>query len=42
MYGKEYEGIMRYTYVIGPGGKVEKAFDKVKSAQHGEELLGVL
>ena len=42
MYGKEYEGIMRYTYVIGPDGTVEKAFDKVKSAQHGEELLGVL
>lgn len=42
MYGKEYEGIMRYTYVIGPDGKIEKAFDKVKTAQHGEELLGVL
>lgn len=42
MYGKEYEGIMRYTYLIGPDGTVEKAFDKVKSAQHGEELLGVL
>jgi peroxiredoxin Q/BCP len=42
MYGKEYEGIMRYTYVIGADGTVEKAFDKVKTAQHGEELLGVL
>ncbi|MFW6338555.1 MAG: thioredoxin-dependent thiol peroxidase [Alkalispirochaetaceae bacterium] len=42
MYGKEYEGVMRCTYVIGADGTVEKAFEKVKSAQHGEELLGVL
>lgn len=42
MYGKEYEGIMRYTYLIGADGTVEKAFEKVKTAQHGEELLGVL
>lgn len=42
MYGKEYEGIMRYTYIIGADGTVEKAFEKVKTAQHGEELLGVL
>ena len=42
MYGKEYEGIMRYTYVIGSDGTVEKTFGKVKTAQHGEELLGVL
>lgn len=42
MYGKEYEGIMRYTYVIGADGTVEKAFEKVKTAQHGEELLGAL
>ncbi|MFW6214338.1 MAG: thioredoxin-dependent thiol peroxidase [Alkalispirochaetaceae bacterium] len=42
MYGKEYEGIMRYTYLIAPDGTVEKAFDKVKTASHGEELLGVL
>ncbi|MFP4330246.1 MAG: thioredoxin-dependent thiol peroxidase, partial [Spirochaetaceae bacterium] len=27
MYGKEYEGIMRYTYLIAPDGTVEKAFD---------------
>mgnify|MGYP006280337943 CR=1 FL=1 len=42
MYGKEYDGIMRYTYVIGADGTVEKAFEKVKTAQHGEELLGAL
>lgn len=42
MYGKEYEGIMRYTYVIAPNGTVEKVFKKVKTAEHGTELLGVL
>lgn len=42
MYGKEYEGIMRSTYVINPEGTVEKVFKKVKAAEHGTELLSVL
>ena len=42
MYGKEYEGIMRYTYVIDESGTVIKAFEKVNTDIHGEEILAVL
>ena len=42
MYGKEYDGIMRYTYVIDESGTVIKAFEKVNTESHGEEILAVL
>ena len=42
MYGKEYDGIMRYTYVIDEAGTVIKAFEKVNTESHGEEILAVL
>ena len=42
MYGKEYEGIMRYTFLIDENGVVTKVFTKVKTAQHAEEVLGEL
>jgi len=42
MYGKTYEGVMRSTYVIDEDGKIAKVFPKVKPAEHGTEVLGVL
>ena len=39
MYGKEYMGITRSTYVIGPDGKLEKIYLKVKPAEHPVEVL---
>ena len=39
MYGREYEGILRSTFVIAPDGRVEKVFAKVKPAGHAELLL---
>jgi len=39
MYGREYEGILRSTFIIGPDGRVEKAFRKVKPAEHAAEVL---
>ncbi|TVQ27533.1 MAG: thioredoxin-dependent thiol peroxidase [Spirochaetaceae bacterium] len=42
MYGKEYEGIMRSTFVIGPDGVITKVFPKVKPADHATEILGLL
>ncbi|MFP4511127.1 MAG: thioredoxin-dependent thiol peroxidase [Spirochaetaceae bacterium] len=42
MYGKEYEGIMRSTFVIGPDGVITKVFPKVKPADHAAEILGLL
>jgi peroxiredoxin Q/BCP len=39
MYGREYEGILRSTFIIGPDGRVEKVYAKVKPAGHAELLL---
>jgi thioredoxin-dependent peroxiredoxin len=42
MYGRKYWGFERSTFVIGPDGKVEKVFRKVKPAQHDDLVLGAL
>jgi len=39
LYGKSYEGIIRTTFVIGESGKVEKVFEKVKTADHVNQIL---
>ncbi len=39
MYGREYEGINRTTYVISENGTIEKVFDKVKTKTHAEQIL---
>ena len=40
--GKQYEGIIRSTFVIGPDGTIQKAFPKVKPEEHAGEVLEVL
>jgi peroxiredoxin Q/BCP len=42
MYGKKAMGIERSTFVIGPGGKIEKVYAKVKAQGHAAEVLGAL
>lgn len=42
MYGKEYEGIIRSTFVLDGEGTVIKAYPKVKPADHAAEILGLL
>lgn len=42
MYGREYEGIHRTTFVIGADGRVEKVYRKVRPAGHAEEVLAEL
>jgi peroxiredoxin Q/BCP len=42
MYGKKVMGIERTTFVIGPGGKIEKIFAKVKAKGHAAEVLQAL
>lgn len=42
MYGREYEGVLRSTFVIGPDGRVEKIYRKVKPAEHAEQILADL
>ncbi len=39
MYGREYEGVIRSTFIIGPDGLVKKVFPKVSPAGHAEEIL---
>jgi peroxiredoxin Q/BCP len=42
MYGKKVMGIERTTFIIGPDGKIEKIYGKVKAAGHAAEVLGAL
>lgn len=40
--GKEYMGITRNTFVIGPDGRIEKIYKKVKPETHVEGVLANL
>jgi len=40
--GKEFMGIFRSTFVIGPDGKIEKIYRKVKPEPHAAEVLEYL
>jgi len=42
MYGKKVMGTERTTVVVGPDGKVEHVFPKVKVDGHVADILGVL
>ena len=37
--GKEYMGIKRTTFIIGTDGKLEKIYQKVKPADHADQVL---
>jgi len=39
MYGKKVMGIERTTFVIGPDGKIEKIYGKVKAKGHAAAVL---
>ena len=39
LYGKEYEGINRMTFIISENGKIEKIFTKVDTKNHAEQIL---
>ena len=42
MYRRGYTGIERSTFVVGPDGKIEHVFRKVRPAEHDELVLGAL
>ena len=42
MYGKKVMGIERTTFLIGPDGKIEKIYGKVKAKGHAAEVLADL
>jgi thioredoxin-dependent peroxiredoxin len=42
MYGKKVMGIVRTTFIIGPDGKIQHIFHKVKAEGHAAEVLAYL
>jgi len=42
MYGKKVMGVTRTTFIIGPDGKIQHVFHKVKPEGHAEEVLEYL
>jgi len=42
MYGKKVMGIVRTTFVIGPDGRIEQIYNKVKAAGHASAVLEAL
>ena len=42
MYGREYMGVERSTFVIGPDGVIEQAFRKVRPKGHAAAVLDSL
>jgi peroxiredoxin Q/BCP len=41
-YGKTYMGIIRSSFLVGPDGRVARAWHKVKAEGHGDEVLAAL
>jgi peroxiredoxin Q/BCP len=42
MMGREYEGILRISYLINEEGKILKAYEKVDTEKHAAEVLNDL
>jgi thioredoxin-dependent peroxiredoxin len=42
LYGREYDGVFRTTYLIGPDGVIKKVFANVKPTDHSTEVLAAL
>jgi peroxiredoxin Q/BCP len=42
MYGKKYMGIARMTFIIGPTGRIQHIYEKVKPEGHADEVLAYL
>jgi peroxiredoxin Q/BCP len=40
--GKVYDGIHRISFIIGKDGKIEKVFNKFKTADHAQVVLEYL
>jgi len=39
MYGKDYEGVLRTTFIIDGKGIITKIFDKVDTKNHTQQIL---
>jgi thioredoxin-dependent peroxiredoxin len=41
-YGKEYEGVIRKTFIIGENGQILKRIDKVDTKNHSVQILKIM
>jgi thioredoxin-dependent peroxiredoxin len=39
MYGKEYQGVIRSTVLVGPNGKVAEVWPKIQPKKHADAVL---
>ena len=37
--GREFDGILRKTYIINPAGEIVKTYEKVEVNEHAQEIL---
>lgn len=42
LYGKEYDGVFRTTFLISADGNIKKVFENVKPAEHSSQVLAEL
>lgn len=42
LYGREYDGVIRSTFIIDEKGNIEHVFEKIKVDIHAEEVLAVI
>ncbi|MDX1286072.1 MAG: redoxin domain-containing protein, partial [Draconibacterium sp.] len=42
MYGKEYMGVLRKTFVINESGVIIEIFEKVKTKDHTNQIIEAL
>ncbi len=42
MMGREYEGVLRTTFLIDPSGTIARVFEKVRPSEHSVEVLAAL
>jgi len=42
LMGREYEGVLRTTFLIDEKGNIDKVFESVRPAEHSAELLSAL
>jgi peroxiredoxin Q/BCP len=40
--GREYEGVLRTTFIIDASGNINRVFEKVRPAEHSAEVLAAL
>jgi thioredoxin-dependent peroxiredoxin len=42
MYGRKYYGILRTSFLVDPNGKIVRIYEKVKPAEHVEQVMADL